>query len=120
MTAGRGVQLKTHRVSWMLHHGALAVGDNVLHRCDNPPCCNPDHLFLGTKADNTADMIEKGRDSAPPLRYGEQHHATKFSAAEARAILNDKRPAQTVACDYGVSAKTIYRLRRGETWVNLR
>lgn len=54
------VQL-AHRVAWELINGAIPDGLCILHACDNPPCCNPSHLFLGTKADNTADMIAKGR-----------------------------------------------------------
>lgn len=50
-----------HRVAWKLTREAIPGGLFVLHRCDNPPCCNPDHLFLGTQADNIADMDHKGR-----------------------------------------------------------
>ena len=51
----------THRVSWELANGPIPDGMFVLHRCDNPPCCNPEHLFLGSLSDNTQDMLRKGR-----------------------------------------------------------
>lgn len=51
----------THRVAWELVNGPIPDGMHVCHHCDNPPCCNVDHLFLGTDADNNADMIAKGR-----------------------------------------------------------
>ena len=58
----------THRVAWTLANGPIPDGICVLHRCDNPPCCEPAHLFLGTAADNTADMIAKGRHRSPPIK----------------------------------------------------
>lgn len=57
----RTAPLQAHRVAWELSHGEIPHGLWVLHRCDNPPCCNPSHLFLGTPKDNTTDMVGKGR-----------------------------------------------------------
>jgi hypothetical protein len=54
-------RILAHRAVWILTHGALPVELDVLHRCDNPPCCNPAHLFVGTHRDNMKDRQEKGR-----------------------------------------------------------
>jgi hypothetical protein len=51
----------THRLAWELANGPIPDGMQVLHRCDEPRCCNPDHLFLGTQSDNMADKVRKGR-----------------------------------------------------------
>jgi HNH endonuclease len=69
MVGGRkGGTEKTHRVAWCLTYGQIPDGLWVLHKCDNPPCCNPKHLFLGTSDDNIRDMVSKRRNST-----GEQH-----------------------------------------------
>lgn len=68
-------QTTAHRRAWELWHGSIPEGVHVLHRCDNPPCVRPDHLFLGTPADNVMDMIAKGRRGrpAPPLKTHCRH-----------------------------------------------
>lgn len=60
-SGGRGRPLLSHRVSWQLTNGDIPAGMVVCHKCDNPLCCNPAHLFLGTQADNLKDMTDKGR-----------------------------------------------------------
>lgn len=62
-------QKLAHRVSYTIFHGPIFGELHVLHKCDNPPCVNPDHLFLGTPKDNTKDMIIKGRQALNPNRF---------------------------------------------------
>jgi hypothetical protein len=73
--------LVAHRFSWELHNGPIPAGMHVCHRCDNPTCVRPDHLFLGTDADNAADKVSKGRQSR-----GEDRPLAKLTFREVREI----------------------------------
>lgn len=75
---GMGKFRDAHRVSWGLHNGDVPEGLSVLHHCDNPPCTRPDHLFVGTQADNVEDMDRKGRRvNAQPI--GEKHWKSRVT-----------------------------------------
>lgn len=103
---GKGHQLPTgaHRVSYELHVGPIPDGLHVLHRCDVPACVNPDHLFVGTQAENMRDMTQKGR-----------HGRTKLTADAVREIRSSTLPLRVFSDRYGVSISTVSRARRGES-----
>ena len=105
-----------HRFSYELHFGPIPEGMCVCHRCDVPRCVNPDHLFLGTIADNNADMLAKGRASGGSLK-GSMSPSAKLTEADIAEIRS--RPKISLvneARKYGVSTTTIWRIRRGEVW----
>lgn len=100
-----------HRFSYEAFKGS-ATGLCVLHRCDVPICVNPDHLFLGTKKDNTNDMLSKRREA-----FGSRTGAAKLTAEQARRIKYDTRGCKRLSKEYGVSTTTIQDIRHGRLWV---
>lgn len=111
----------THRVAYRLCVGPLAPGARVLHKCDNPPCCNPRHLFLGTQAANVADMIAKGRHVAPK---GAASGNAKLNDEQVRAIRSSPGVAtlkgrHSLAVRYGVSFSTISGIHYRRSWKHI-
>jgi hypothetical protein len=106
-----------HRIAWELTHGPVPVGLFVCHSCDNPPCCNPGHLFIGTPADNTADMIGKNRSGGPGR--GEQHPNARLTADVVRTIRQRAGAGETqasLASEFGVGAAHMNRIVHRKTW----
>ena len=104
-------QFNSHRVAWLIYRGPIPEGKWVLHHCDNPPCVNPDHLFLGDNTANIADRVRKNRS----IR-GNQVIGAKLSEASVRAIRVDDRTQQKIADDYGVSRSLVGVIKQQKRW----
>ena len=128
-----GKQDRAHRIAWILTVGPIPAGLCVLNRCDNPPCCNPLHLFLGTKADNVLDRDRKGRTArgerhalhAHPEKaaVGERNGRAKITAAMIPMIHQLRREGQTlrlIAERFGLGTSQVHRIIKGESWQRLK
>jgi hypothetical protein len=108
-----------HRAAWMLTNGPIPAGLCVLHRCDTPRCVRPDHLFLGTNADNMADRDAKGRRHAP---RGEASGSAKITEAQVRFIraeLAKGRGCPTLAAQFGLDRTTIWQIGKKKLWAHV-
>jgi hypothetical protein len=105
----RGKIIKAHRVSWIIHNGAIPQGMFVLHKCDVRHCSNPDHLFLGTHTDNIRDMASKHRT-------GVKCKLTLDQVYEIKNLLGLEIPMTKIAKRYGVSNVAILNIKQGKTW----
>jgi hypothetical protein len=100
-------------MAYELVYGPIPDGLFGCHRCDNPGCVRPDHIFLGTNAENTADMVAKGRNKLPPRMRGEAHPFMKLSDAAVRIIRASSEAGVILAKRYAVSPSTISNIRNG-------
>lgn len=114
-----------HRVAWELVNGTIPKGMFVCHKCDNPPCCNPNHLFLGTHIDNMRDSQNKGRNNHGPVMYGERHPLSKLTQKDVDEIRASyiKKPRvrnpfgiTSLAKKYCVAKSLIHRIVVGKSW----
>lgn len=143
-----GRSMRTHRLAYELAYGIDPGEAMVLHRCDNPPCCRPEHLFLGTNDDNMRDMREKGRSAVgnrnglhthPESRHfgdrnglrrhpdrvlrGERSPAAKLSDEQVRMIrrrVSDGEPVSRIAADLPITPRSVRRIASGERWAHVK
>lgn len=118
-TDGTRKSMSAHRVSYELENGKIPDGMDVCHKCDNPCCVNPAHLFIGTRQDNIDDRERKGRNNPPK---GESNPKAKLTGAMV-AEIREKRlhgfSFGKLAKEYGVCKKTIQCAVSGKNWAHL-
>lgn len=105
-----------HRVSWELHFGAIPKGFFVCHKCDNPSCVNPEHLFLGTPKDNMVDMITKGRKRSA---LGSDSSNSKLTEDQVLQIFNDERIYKEIAKEFNITHEQVGSIKRKKDWKHL-
>jgi hypothetical protein len=111
--------MRAHRLSWLLHYGSLPPDKCVLHHCDNPPCVNPNHLFLGTPKDNSADCRMKGRDFHA---RGESHGMVKLKekqVLEIRHLRAQGLKQDKIASRFHVSRYAVSDIDCGRSWKHI-
>lgn len=114
---------EAHRIAWALHTGVSPGEMMVCHHCDNPPCCNPKHLFLGTHAENMADMASKGRAKPPYQKFlGENNGSAKISEKDASKIIemisNGWRNTE-ISERFNISHSMVSCIRLKKSWTHL-
>lgn len=110
-----------HRHSYSIFNGKIPQGICVLHKCDNRICVNPEHLFLGTKKDNTQDMINKGRRGVTSLK-GEKNHKSKLLESDVikiRNLYSKGKNCTQIALIYNLSISAIDRIVRKISWKHI-
>jgi len=119
-----------HRIAYILEHGSIPnEAPHILHRCDNPPCCNPAHLFAGTNEENIKDMVAKGRsakgDRTGPRLHpecmprGSRHHGAKLNETQVVEIRRRRKAGdflRKIANAFMVSEATIRHIIAGKIW----
>lgn len=107
-----------HRAAWRLFKSQIPDGMCICHRCDNPICCNPSHLFLGTKSENLLDMWAKGR-AKPQRVFGEKHGMSKLTAELVLEIRSSKESGVELARRLKLTPTTICDVRKRRSWKHI-
>lgn len=105
-----------HRLSYKLFVGPIPKGMHVLHKCDNRPCVNPGHLFLGSSQNNIDDCIAKGRFNHSVRAKGAQHGMTKLQDSDIPVIRASSESTTVLADRYNIGRHQIRIIQRGKAW----
>lgn len=119
-----GRESLAHRLSWVLHRGEIPAFHYVCHKCDNPGCVNPDHMFVGLQKDNVRDMFEKGRDNGPTGTRVNTAVLTPDDVLHIRKVISEnmgrcrvkRGTVERLAKHFGVHTSTIHCAHIGKTW----
>ena len=121
MMPGNSV-FRAHRLAAHLMLGPIPVGMHVCHKCDNPPCCNPSHLFFGTRFDNFQDCSKKGRTCLqryPHLARGASNNAAKLTVEQVMQIRMKTESITKTASRFSISVTHVKSIRSGKSWSHL-
>ena len=105
---------KAHRVAWQVKNGPIPAGMHLCHKCDNRGCINPDHLFLGSNAENMADKVAKGRQAR-----GEKMRVNKLTASQVMEIYNMEGSTRQIAAKVGIGKSQVHLIKSGQGWRHL-
>ncbi len=122
-----GKRVLAHRMSWLITNGSIPSGMNVLHKCGNRKCVNPEHLYIGTQVDNVADAMKAGTHHVPPkgychphlIRKGAEHSNAKLddsNVREIRLLRQDGMSCRELGRVYGVDHSVISEVVNNKIW----
>lgn len=115
-----GQKVLAHRLSWEIHFGKIPIGMEICHRCDNPKCVKPDHIFVGTHQDNMRDMMAKGRNAD---MNGEKNGNHKLNAGDIKNIRSlyttGNYSQRELAMKFDVHQTNIGHIVRANTWMDI-
>lgn len=124
------VQGRAHRYSYELHFGEIPNGAFVLHKCDNPACVNPEHLFIGSNQDNVDDMMNKGRHvrggtyQTGMYQKGEGHHSAKLTDELVLKMRRDYKSGRfsfsKLSLKYGIAIGHVFRIVNYKAWKHVK
>jgi len=115
---GKLLPERAHRFSWIIHNGEIPSGKWILHKCDNPSCVNPEHLFIGDRQNNIKDMMNKNRQYRPIGSKNSQATIERESAIKIRTLyVAGEYPYPRLMRMFGLSKSQISRIVRGQSWV---
>lgn len=113
-----GRSTNASRAAYILTKGPLTSTQFVCHSCDNPSCCNPAHLWVGSAAENNRDRDLKGRGRHGVTPKGEAHPSSRLSLAQVLEAYESSLPASVFAAKWGVTPQAIYNIRVGKSWAH--